>query len=317
MDMSYLGNTGLKVSRLGLGLAEIGYELTSEHTLEASNLLNTALDNGINFLDTASCYGLSEDGAYGISEELIGKTVSNRRNEYVLATKCGHYPYRKKLEQHPESWSPSTVELNINQSLKRLKTDHVDLLQIHSCSLEILKKGEIIEALQKVKDSGKTRFIGYAGDNDAAIYAMSLGVFDTLQTSYNLVDQRARLDLFPQVERTNTGLIIKRPIANASWRSTKAIHVGFADYYDDSYKERANEMISLGPLDDEPENSIEFALGFVLSHDLVDTAIVGTKNYKHLSGNIKLVEDGINLETKLIHELHTRFDELGDKWLQM
>ena len=160
MDMSFLGNTGLKVSRLGIGLAEIGYELTSHNTLEASNLLNTALDNGINFLDTAACYGLSEDGVYGISEELIGKTVSNRRHEFVLATKCGHYPYRKKLEQHPESWSASTVELNINQSLKRLKTDYVDLLQIHSCTLEVLERGEIIEGLQKIKDSGKTRFIG-------------------------------------------------------------------------------------------------------------------------------------------------------------
>ena len=71
MEMSFLGNTGLKISRLGIGLAEIGYQLTSENILEASNLLNTAIDNGINFLDTSTCYG--------VSEELIGKTVSNRR----------------------------------------------------------------------------------------------------------------------------------------------------------------------------------------------------------------------------------------------
>ena len=317
MEMSYLGNTGLKVSRLGIGLAEIGYQLTTDNVLEAGKVLNTALDNGINFLDTASCYGLSENGVYGISEELIGKTVSNRRNEYILATKCGHYPYRKKLEQHPESWLASTVELNINQSLNRLKTDYVDLLQIHSCSLEVLKKGEIIEALVKIKESGKTRFIGYAGDNEAAIYAMSLGIFDTLQTSYNLVDQKARLNLFPLVEKQNTGLIIKRPIANAAWRSTKKIFVGFSDYYDDSYKERANEIISLGPLTNEPENSIELALGYILSEKLVNSAIVGTKNDKHLLANINLVKNGINLDKNLINEIKSRFDKLGDKWAQM
>ncbi|MBM04641.1 MAG: aldo/keto reductase [Chloroflexi bacterium] len=317
MEMSYLGNTGLKVSRLGIGLAEIGYQLTTDNVLEAGKVLNTALDNGINFLDTASCYGLSEDGAYGISEKLIGKTVSGRRNEYILATKCGHYPYRKKLEDHPKSWLASTVELNINQSLSRLKTDYVDLLQIHSCSLDVLKKGEIIEGLIKIKESGKTRFIGYAGDNEAAAYAMSLGVFDTLQTSYNLVDQKARLDLFPLIKKQNLGLIVKRPIANAAWRSKKKIFVGFSDYFDDSYKERANEMIALGPLSNEPDNSIELALGYALSEKIVDTAIVGTKDDKHLLSNINLVKDGINLDKKLINELKSRFDKLGDNWIQM
>ena len=317
MEMSYLGNTGLKVSRLGIGLAEIGYQLTTDNVLEAGKVLNTALDNGINFLDTASCYGLSEDGSYGISEKLIGKTVSNRRNEYVLATKCGHYPYRKKLEDHPKSWLASTVELNINQSLTRLKTDYVDLLQIHSCSLDVLRKGDIIEGLIKIKESGKARFIGYAGDNEAASYALSLGVFDTLQTSYNLVDQKARLNLFPLIKKNNTGLIIKRPIANAAWRSTKKIFVGFSDYFDDSYKERANEMIKLGPLDNEPANSIEFALGYVLSEKIVNTAIVGTKDDKHLLTNINLGKKGINIDSNLINEIKNRFEKLGDNWVQM
>jgi len=311
MEMSYLGNTGLKISRLGIGLAEIGYQynLSSENILEVSNLLNTAIDSGINFLDTSGCYG--------VSEELIGKTVSKRRGEYILATKCGHSPTRKPFEKHPEDWLTSTVEQNINTSLKRLKTDYVDLLQIHSCSLEILKKGEIIEALQKIRDSGKTRFIGYSGDNEAANYAMSLGIFDTLQTSFSLVDQKARLDLFPDVQKNNTGLIIKRPIANASWRPTKRPIYVIDDYYIDYYLDRANEMIELGPLVNEPENSIELALGFVLSHNLVDTSIVGTQNEKHLLNNIALVEKGIDLDKNLINELYARFDKLGDDWIQM
>ena len=309
MEMSFSGNTGLKISRLGIGLAEIGYQLTSENILEASNLLNTAIDNGINFLDTSTCYG--------VSEELIGKTVSNRRKEYILATKCGHSPKRKPFEKHPEDWLPLTVEQNINTSLKRLKTDYVDLLQIHSCSLEILKKGEIIEALQKIRDSGKARFIGYSGDNEAAVYAMSLGLFDTLQTSFNLVDQKARQNLFSKVKENNTGLIIKRPIANASWRPAKRPIYGTEENYIDYYLDRANEMIELGPFVDEPEDSIELALGFVLSHNVVNTAIVGTQNHKHLLNNIALLNKGINLDNNLINDLYSRFDKLGDDWVQM
>jgi len=309
MEMSYLGNTGIKISRLGIGLAEIGYQLTSENILEAGNLLNTAIDSGINFLDTSTCYG--------VSEELIGKTVSKRRAEYILATKCGHSPKRKPFEKNPEDWLASTVEQNIETSLKRLKTDYVDLLQIHSCSLETLKKGEVIEALQKIRDSGKARFIGYSGDNEAAVYAMSLDLFDTLQTSFNLVDQKARQNLFPKVEKNNTGLIIKRPIANASWRPIKRPIYGNDDNYIDYYLNRANEMIELGPLVNEPENSIELALDFVLSHNIVNTAIVGTQNHKHLLNNIALVEKGINLDNNLINDLYSRFDKLGNDWVQM
>ncbi|MBN18639.1 MAG: aldo/keto reductase [Chloroflexi bacterium] len=309
MEMSYLGNTGLKISRLGIGLAEIGYQLTSENILEASSLLNTAIDNGINFLDTSTCYG--------VSEELIGKTVSSRRKEYILATKCGHSPKRKPFEKHPEDWLQSTVEQNINTSLNRLKTDYVDLLQIHSCSLEILEKGEIIETLQKIRDSGKARFIGYSGDNQAAEYAMSLGVFDTLQTSFNLVDQKARHNLFPKIEKNNSGLIIKRPIANASWRPVKRPIYGNDDNYIDYYLDRANAMIEMGPLLSEPPNPIEFAIGFVLSHNLVNTAIVGTRNNKHLLNNIALLEKGIELDNNLINEIYSRFDKLGNDWVQM
>ena len=82
MEKRILGKTGYKVSRLGVGLAEIGFQLSLADEAEAANVLNTALDAGINFLDTAACYG--------ISEELIGRTVAHRRQEYILATKCGH-----------------------------------------------------------------------------------------------------------------------------------------------------------------------------------------------------------------------------------
>ena len=126
MKKNPLGNTGFNTSVIGVGLAEIGYELNLNQRDDASHLLNSAIDNGINFLDTAACYG--------ISEELIGLTVSNRRDEYFLATKAGH-----SQNNAYSDWSYEAITHSINESLKKLKTDRVDLVQLHSCSAEILK----------------------------------------------------------------------------------------------------------------------------------------------------------------------------------
>ena len=159
MEMSSFGNTDLKVSRLGTGLAEMGYELTLDDVTEAGRVLNAALDGGINFLDTAA--------SYQVSEELIGRTIAHRRDEYILATKCGgvHDGY----EGVP--WTAQTIRDSVDRSLTRMKTDHLDLLQLHSCSLEVLEKGEAIEAVLEAKRAGKTRYVGYSGDNADGIGA--------------------------------------------------------------------------------------------------------------------------------------------------
>lgn len=181
MDKRQLGKTDMQVTRLGFGLSEIGAaELKDAHPAE---VLNAALDAGINFLDTAACYGLSE--------ELIGNAVSSRREEYYLATKAGHVTGGYQGEE----WSAATIRDSIERSLRRLKTDVLDLVQLHSCSVEVLEQGEAIGALQQAQKEGKTRYIGYSGDNDAARWAVESKLFDTLQTSFNLVDQKARLGL--------------------------------------------------------------------------------------------------------------------------
>jgi aryl-alcohol dehydrogenase-like predicted oxidoreductase len=116
MELRQLGKTDLTVSRLGAGLAEIGYQLTREHVDQAGQVLNAALDGGIVFLDTSACYD--------ISEELIGATVAHRRDEFVLATKCGHVTGG----YNGEPWTKATVRDSIDRSLTRMKTDHVDIV---------------------------------------------------------------------------------------------------------------------------------------------------------------------------------------------
>ena len=128
-------------------------------------VLNTALDNGVNLLDTAACYGNSE--------ELIGDAVSSRRDEYILATKAGH----AAGDETGEAWTGPTVARSIDRSLRRLKTDHVDIVQLHSCDVDVLEKGEVIRALEDAREAGKTRFISYSGDEEAAAWAVDSGIF--------------------------------------------------------------------------------------------------------------------------------------------
>lgn len=296
MDKRQLGKTDMHVTRLGIGLSEIGSDVTAE---TASEVLNTALDIGINFLDTAECY---DD-----SEELLGRAVSHRRKEFFLATKTGHV----SGDITGENWSAKVLRDSIDRSLKRMKTDYVDLLQLHSCSVQVLEKGEVIQILQEAKQAGKTRYIGYSGDNDAALWAVESGLFDTLQTSFNLVDQKARFGLLEKAKAKNIGVIVKRPIANGAWGAAKS-----PSGYADDYFRRSQKMLESGEIPEAPDNRILLALGFTLTHDEVDTAIVGTKTPKYIQGNMDMLKQ-LPISEKAVAELYKRFEKFGKSWQQL
>ena len=304
MQTTVLGKTGLRVGRLGMGLAKRGFNLPGAAQEQARDVLNAALDHGINFLDTAA--------GYGLSEEQIGAAVSHRRDESILATKVGH-----TVPEGGEDWTAQVIEESIDRSLRRMKTDHVDLVQLHSCSVEVLERGEAIEALQKAREAGKARFIGYSGDNESAEWAVAAGVFDTLQTSFNLVDQKARTTLFPRVEQQGMGLIIKRPIANAVWGAPQDPKpYELFPTYTEEYFRRVGVMQAEGSLPDEPEERIQTALGFVMAHEAVDVAIVGTQSRHHLASNVEMIDSRLPLPAATIEALHDRYDRLGEAWEQ-
>jgi aryl-alcohol dehydrogenase-like predicted oxidoreductase len=300
MQMKTLGNTDLQVSRLGVGLSELGHGLTLDDEAAAARVLNAALDGGVTFLDTSACYG--------VSEELIGRTIAHRRQEYVLATKCGHVTggYSGR------DWTAQTIQDSIDRSLARMKTDCLDLVQLHSCGVDILERGEAIQALLDARQAGKTRYIGYSGDNEAARWAVESGVFDTLQTSFNLVEQRARTRLFPAAKARGMGIIAKRPIANGSWGVPQS-----PSGYASQYFERAQVMAKMGPLPGASQNPVLLALGFVLAHDDVDTAIVGTRNPEHMQANIAWIERELPIADEAVEELHRRFEDVGQGWGQL
>ncbi len=294
METTAFGRTGIEVTRLGVGLAEI----RDADASRAGEVLNTALDSGINFLDTAACYGRSE--------ELIGETVSGRRSEYTLVTKAGH----ATGDYSGPEWTGETVSHSIDRSLQRMRTDHVDLVQLHSCDIDVLERGEVIEALEAARDAGKTQFIGYSGDNENAMWAVESGRFDTLQTSFSLVDQRARTqNILQAADAAGMGTIIKRPIGNSVWGRDESPRT-----YADIYFQRARDMKAIGPIPGEPDDPILLAMGFTLAHPEVDTIILGTANPDHMRSNVSTFQAGVEIDPGVVEELHARFEKLDSDW---
>ena len=273
MEKRRLGKTDMEISILGFGGSEIGYEHASAETV--AELLNSALDAGLNVIDTAECY-------YN-SEELIGQAVGKRRNEFYLFTKCGH-PHGM---ESGANWSKPSILESAERSLQRLKTDRLDLLQLHSCSEAELRKGEVIDALQIARDKGLTRYLGYSGDSHAAHFAVQSGAFDVLQTSINLADQEA-IDLtLPAAREKRMGVIAKRPVANAAWKTGRRP----IDSYHHEYWERLRKL-NYEFLRGDLNRSISIALRFALMVPGVHTAIVGTKKPERWAENARLLEAG-------------------------
>ncbi|HXP36012.1 MAG TPA: aldo/keto reductase [Chthoniobacterales bacterium] len=296
MKKRRLGKTDMNVSVLGFGGSEIGYERASPETV--AELLNSGLNAGLNVIDTAECY-------YN-SEELIGEAVSHRRKEFYLFTKCGHpHGFGERAD-----WSKSSILESIERSLRRLKTDKIDIVQLHSCSETELRKGEAIEALQTARDRGYIRYLGYSGDSHAARFAVETGAFDTLQTSISIADQEA-IDLtVPLAREKQMGVIAKRPIANAAWKTGHRP----IDSYHHEYWQRLRKL-NYDFLHDDLEKSISIALRFTLSVPGVHTAIVGTKKPERWEQNAKLLEEG-PLDEPTFRKIRERWEECAPRtWI--
>jgi aryl-alcohol dehydrogenase-like predicted oxidoreductase len=291
MEKRQLGSTDMQVSVLGFGGAEIGFQGAAHETV--ARLLGSALDAGLNIIDTGECY----EG----SEELIGKTVAGRRHDYYLFTKCGH-----PRGIGSEDWSPGSLLESIERSLRRLRTDRLDLIQLHSCSESVLRKGDAIGALQSARAKGYARYLGYSGDGQAARYAVESGAFDTLQTSINIADQEAIDLVLPLAREKGIGVIAKRPIANVAWKESHKPIEAYHHAYWDRLKKLRYDFIHDLPL----EASIAHALRFTLSVPGVHTAIVGTQRPERWQENARLVEERLLSEAEF-SAIRGRWDEIA------
>ena len=296
MEKRQLGKTDMNVSVLGFGGAEIGYEGATAETV--AELLNSALDAGLNLVDTAECYESSE--------ELIGQTVSHRRDEFYLFTKVGH-----PRGVGSEDWSPASILESIERSLRRLKTDRLDLVQLHSCSEAVLKKGDVVAALRTARERGYTRYIGFSGDSTAAKFAVESGAFDTLQTSISIADQEPIELTLPGAREREMGVIAKRPIANAAWKSGHKPMDSYQHTYWDRLRKLDYDFIRGRSL----EQSIAHALRFTLSVPGVHSAIVGTTKPERWHENARLLEAGA-LSPAEFEAIRERWDDIAPRtWI--
>lgn len=284
------GKTGLEVSVLGFGGAELGFDggVTDQ---QVAALLHPAIEAGLNVIDTAS--------AYLASEQLLGRALVGRRDQVHLFTKCGATDGFSRSD-----WSARGIRSQLEQSLRALKTDHVELLQLHSCGIDTLERGEAIDALEALKREGKTRFIGYSGDGDAAVWAVTCGRFDALQTSINVADQLVLEQALPLAAKASMGVIAKRPVANVVWRFGDD---GPDDGYHSSYWRRMRVLdfeFTKRPL----KEAVGIALRFTAFQPGLSTAIVGSSSPGRWAENAALLARGA-LSSEELSAIRARWKE--------
>jgi aryl-alcohol dehydrogenase-like predicted oxidoreductase len=281
-----LGRTGTDVTVLGYGAMELrgrpwGPAIDDE---DAGRLLNAVLDSGINLIDTSIDYGRSE--------ELIGRYLAGRRNEYFLATKCGCLlePPPGASPPFPHDYSAANVRAGLEQSLRRLGTDRLDLVQVHmSPSRDQLQADKTVETLQSLRDEGKIRFIGMSGILPNLPDHIAMRVFDVFQIPYSAV-QREHEDLITAAAGAGAGTLIRggaargAPAEDKDWRRGP---LGLPEGEGQRRWESSAVQDLLGDM-----SRMEFVLRFTLSHPGLSTTIVGTSSVDHLLSNLAVAEKG-------------------------
>ncbi len=295
MEKRRLGKTGYDVSVLGFGAAPIGYLKTEQGRV--IEIIDQLLQAGVNLIDTAASY----EG----SEELVAEAIGDRRDELVIVSKCGS----KVAGLSGKPWSDELITKTVDRSLRRLRTDRLDVMLLHSCDLPTLQKGEALGALVKARQAGKIRFAGYSGDNDAAAYAATLPDIAVIETSISIADQHNIDIVLPTTRAADIGVMAKRPIANAAWKHPThqpGLYANYAQTYHDRLKQMnlsPDEFAISGP----PERAWpELALRFTLSQPGLATAIIGTTNPDNVRANIAAAQKG-PLPDEVVKRLRAAF----------
>jgi aryl-alcohol dehydrogenase-like predicted oxidoreductase len=279
-----LGRTGATVTSLGFGAMELrgGARGRKISDADVGKLLNQVLDSGITFIDTSI--------DYGVSEERIGQHISQRRNEYFLASKCGcQFDWQPKAGEDrggPHIYTKDNIVAGINQSLTRLKTDHLDLVQIHATpSKAVLEENGTIETLKELQQEGKVRFLGMSGTLPNIHGHIAMGVFDAFQIPYSC-SQREHEEVIAKAAEAGAGVIIRGGAAKgAPSTDNERAHSRNPDLKS-VFEQAGLEDLFNG------DTAMEFVMRFTATHPGMTTNIVGTINADHLKGNVAAMAKG-------------------------
>lgn len=275
-----LGNTGLQVSQIGFGALEIGRDWAPDvnpdgahrhlSAAEAERVLHGILDLGINLIDTAP--------AYWYSEEFIGRALAGRRDQYVLATKVGEHCDPENGSRYDYSYE-ATLQF-IDRSLERLRTDRIDLLQIHSASMEVLERGDTLRAMEKAREAGKVLHIGMTGGVAECLRAVELGGYESVQVPYNLINRQAEERLLPLAAERGVGVLVMRPLAGGKL-TDKCDRLADRDLC-----QAIRGFMDAAQAQPEQETLAGLALAYILAHPAVSSILAGTRRLEAVAENI-------------------------------
>jgi aryl-alcohol dehydrogenase-like predicted oxidoreductase len=294
-----LGRTGLEVTTLGFGAMELrgapaGPEITDD---QADRVLNAVLDAGINFIDTSVDYGRSE--------ELIGRFIAHRRSEYFLASKCGCVPGAPMGAEHIHT--AENIRAGVEQSLRRMKTDYLDLVQFHrSLTRRQFDEHGALEAALALKKAGKVRLVGVSGTLPQLDEQIEMGVFDGFQIPYSAL-QREHEEIIAKASAAGAGIIIRGGVARGAptdWQRAYYMLPG-STMRDRWERAHLDELLN-------GMSRAEFMLRFTLSNPDLDTTIVGTKDVAHLHDNVAAALRG-PLPEDLVQEAKRRLAAAGSR----
>jgi len=273
-----LGRSGLQVTMLGYGAMELRGAPRARDISEsqAETILNAVLDAGINYIDTSIDYGLSE--------ERIGRYIGNRRSHYYLASKCGCLvgaPPAPRGQRNPHVFTPDNIRAGVEQSLARMKTDYLDVVQFHSSpAQQTLEEHGAIEALLELKAAGKVRFIGMSGTFPHLSDHIAMGVFDVFQIPYSAVEREHEAAI-TAAATAGAGIVIRGGAAKGAPTEGKQAGIQWQRWQ----QARLDDLL-------EGMTPMEFILRFTFTHPEFDTAIVGTVNPEHLKANLAALQAG-------------------------
>jgi aryl-alcohol dehydrogenase-like predicted oxidoreductase len=303
LETRTLGRTGLQVTALGYGAMDLrgaprGPEISDE---DAGRVLNAVLDAGINYIDTSPDYGLSE--------ERIGKFIAGRRDEFFLASKCGCLVGATPApagQRNPHVFTAENVRAGVEQSLQRMQTDYIDVVQFHaSPDQKTLEAEGALAELVKLRDEGKVRFLGMSGTLPNLPEQVGMGVFDVFQIPYSAL-QREHETVVADASNAGAGIVIRGGAARGAptdWEHRSIRAVEGPSVQDRWENAKLDDLL-------DGMSRMEFTLRFTLSDPNLDTTIVGTKSAEHLQANIDAALKG-PLPPEVVEEAKRRLAEAG------
>jgi aryl-alcohol dehydrogenase-like predicted oxidoreductase len=318
MKYRKLGKTGFDISEISLGTWQVGGVWGDEFSHENANkILNSAVDAGINFIDTADVYGDGE------SEKAVGRFVKTSSERIYVATKCG-----RQLNPHTnEAYQPAVLRKFVENSLKNMGLETLDLIQLHCPPSEVYYRPEIFELFDRLKDEGKILNLGISVEKvEEALKGIEFDNVTTVQIIFNTFRQRPSELFFEQAKKKNIGVIVRVPLASGlltgkfSKQSTftSGDHRNFnrnGEMFDkgetfsgidyETGLAAVEEFKSLFP---NQTNIAPIALKWILDFDAVSTIIPGASRSEQVSANVAAL-DFPDLNVEQISQMNSIYEK--------